>query len=137
MAEPAYPDVVDLLLVWLKETFVDLADEPGEVDSHVGSDSWPITEIRDRLPFVEVSLNGGAGEQLILFPQVEVNVFGPSRAAAYALADAIRARLSAPGNKNGLVVDRTFTRTVPSRAPWDNQDVVRIRAVYELSLRAR
>lgn len=137
MAEPAYPDVVDLLLVWLKETFVDLADEPGEIDSHVGSQAWPVTEIRERLPFVDVTILGGPGDQLTLFPQVEVSVFGPDRAAAYALADAIRARLSAPGNKNGLVVDRTFTRTVPSRAPWENQDVVRIRAVYELSLRAR
>lgn len=137
MSVTVFPDIEAAVLDWLKAEFAILADEAGEVDTHVGAD-MPGVSLESRLPFVWARRTGGADRFFSDYPVVDIDVFGSTRRAAYDLSESIRAKLlAAPVLAGGVVIDTATTRTSPIRLPWDNEKVRRWGATYELSARRR
>lgn len=132
-----FPDVEAALLDWLKATFAELGDPAGELDFHVGAE-MPGPGLAERLPFVWARRVGGASTRLADYPVVEVDTFGHARQQTYDLAQSIHVALSAaPVLAGGVVIDTIETRVAPVRRPWDNPNVRRWAATYELSVRRR
>jgi hypothetical protein len=123
----SFPDSEMQLAMWIK------AHAPGVVA--VGS-STPL-DLESRLIFVRVSRLGGGADLLTDYPQFDVDVFGPSRDAAFNVAGWIqenlvpRTRLT-PG---GAIIDSVRTNTSPRLLPWDNTKIKRFSATYALGLR--
>lgn len=129
-------DVEKRMLDWLKATFPDLADEPGDVDTHVGTET-PVS-FDGRLPFVRAYKPDGAAYYLEQDAQIEVDVFASGRQVSYDLSEEIQARLQRlPLVLSGLRVDRVDVDMTPVKLPWDNSKVVRFGATYTLSVRMR
>lgn len=93
-------------------------------------------DLETRLPFILVVAGTGDDDGLTDYPLVDVEVFAPTRAMAYALAEDIRARLlEAPHRVNGVIIDFVRTTIRPRRLPWANEQIRRFAATYRFSAR--
>lgn len=132
-----FADIEAALLDWAKSQFSELVDDPGKVDTHVGAE-MPGPSLAERMPFAWIRRTGGSDLFLTDYPVVDIDIFGRTRRDAYDLAESIRVRLLAtPVLAGGVVIDTATTRTSPTRLPWDNENVRRWGATYELSVRRR
>lgn len=128
----AFVDIETMLMDWLEATFAELA--PDGAVGHVVNIGAPNVEAD--YPFVRVTRIGGQDDRFTDFSRVDVEVFSPSRSTAYALAEAIRARLLGyPIPVSGGLIDRVRTETAPFRAPWADPKTHRYLATYQLSAR--
>ena len=135
MVAPRFPDIEAAFLDWLKATFPELADAGGKVDLHVGSEP-PGPSLDTRLPFVVARRMGGPDDFFTDYPVIDIDVFGRSRAQAYDLAEGVRTALLAKPRVGGVTIDTVQTRTF-MRRPWENTQIRRWGATYELSARRR
>lgn len=127
-----FVDTETVLMNWLESTFAELAADGSIL--HVVNVGVPNT--LEDYPFVRVMRIGGSDNRFTDFPRVDVEVFSPSRQTAYALAEAIRARLLGyPIPVSGGLIDRVRTETAPFRAPWADPKIHRYLATYQLSAR--
>lgn len=128
----AFNDVESVLMDWLESSFPELAPSAGV--THVVSVGAPSSPAD--YPFVRVTRTAGEDDRFTDYSLVDVEVFSPSRHTAFALAEAIRARLLGyPIRVSGAVIDQVHTETAPARLLWADPNVHRFQATYQLSAR--
>lgn len=94
-------------------------------------------DLQDRLVFIQVRRRGGADDRITDIARVDVDVFAPTRAAAWQTARLIQQHLiSAPLRIPGVgVIDRARTEVGPQEVPHADQRIRRVLTSYRLSSR--
>lgn len=127
-----FADVELGVMIGLEDKFVDL--EQGDVATVTPSNlGYRLSQGRR---FVRVGRVTGNDDRITDVAVVDIDVFGASRQVARDLAEGIRAwLLGYPLTAGSLIVDRVFTETAPTRAPWEDENVHRYLATYRISSR--
>lgn len=103
----------------------------------VVSTESPGIEVDISWAHIRVRVVGGPGGQVHDYPEVDIDVFGPTRERAYAVCEGLHTELLAAPLNLGGAIDTVMNRVRPRRLPWDNPRVRRYGATYELSARRR
>lgn len=96
------------------------------------------SDLENRLPLIRVHRIGGADTRIFDQPRVVVEVYAPTWAVAWPLAERCRQRLiTGPVRTSAGVIGRTTTEVGPADWPYENPDIRLVRAIYRSSLRRR
>jgi hypothetical protein len=95
------------------------------------------TDLAGKLPFVRPRRIGGADDGVTDQARVVVDVFAGTRAQAWDVARRLQQRMiSGPRRVPGLgVIDRATTNVGPQDAPYEDQRVRCVTAIYDVSSR--
>lgn len=128
-----FNDAESVVMDLLEQRIPGLAPGPDDV-IHVTNVGVP-NSVAD-YPYVRVTRISGGDDRISDYPRLDVEVFSPSRAQAWAIAEAIRAELlSFPHRVGGALIDRVRTESAPVRAIWTDPTIHRLVATYTLSAR--
>jgi hypothetical protein len=93
-------------------------------------------------PVIRVNRVGGSDDRIIDSPRLEIAVYGATRPQAWAIAEQCRqtilaARRTEVALPSGMVVlvDTADTVAAAAQVPYENPDIRRVVAIYELSYR--
>jgi hypothetical protein len=88
------------------------------------------------LPFIRVMRIGGGDTRFVDTAHIDVDAFGATREAAYALAEACReVLLGFPYVTSAGVIDSVQTDSGPHEIPWGNSNVRRLTSSYSITAR--
>lgn len=139
MANTEFPDMEKLVILGIEQAFPVLAADVNGGRLHVDTETPDDLEsvATDTAPFVRVGRVAGADDRITDRAILDIEVFAPTRQAAYALSEALRTWvLSAPHRVAGVgVIDKGFTEVAPRSLPWDNEKVRRSGGTYRISAR--
>lgn len=127
MAKSQYPHVEIHVLAWL----ADKTAKPVYAETDTG--------LEDNLPALKAEVTGGTGFGLDRTVLVEVDAFDATRPGAWALgreADAAMLALGASGTADWYV-DTVRCAFHPSIQAYQNADLRRTSAIYELTIRPK
>lgn len=88
-----------------------------------------------RLPFLRVTLVEDPDDGVTRQATVDIDIFGGTRAVAYALGEQTRGLMLSLRRLDGVTIDRVLTVSGPKRVPWDNTNIRRVLATYRISTR--
>lgn len=91
------------------------------------------------IPIVQVERIGGASRFTLDQPRVDITTFAPDRQSSLNLAEQVRMLMeqTLPGTRVGSAsFGAVFCDSGPSWAPWDNTNVRRFVASYQMAVHA-
>lgn len=88
-----------------------------------------------KLPFLRVSVVEDPDDGYTRQATVDIDIFGATRAVAYALGEQTRGLMLSLRRLDGVTLDRVLTVSGPKRVPWDNTNIRRVLATYRISTR--
>lgn len=111
--------------------------EPGPdvTAASIAAYDYGVTYVDGKTRFVRVNRIGGGSDGITDTPNVAIDVFAPARSEAYAVAEQIREILTRVRKIGGVVIDGVETKSGPIQAPWDNENLWRFLALYQVSTR--
>ena len=109
----------------------------------LGSLATVVTATKDPIlpPVIRVNRVGGADDLITDYPRIEVAVYGGTRPQAWTLAGQCRQAMLASRRSTWVVdgqnvlVDTADTVSAAVQVPYENPDIRRVVAIYELSYR--
>lgn len=95
------------------------------------------TDLPSKVPFVRPRRIGGADDRVTDVARVVIDVFAASRAQAWEVARLLQQRMiSGPRLVPGVgIIDRATTNTGPQDAPYEDERVRLVTAIYDVSSR--
>lgn len=125
-----YPHAARLIADWLKTRMAP------DVNNFATQLPYNLTFV---MPLVVVERIGGPDRILgVDEPTLDIDVFQPNQDAAIDLGEDVRqlVRLHLPGQilPGGVAVKSVGTNSGPAPAPWDNTQIRRISATYQIKL---
>lgn len=125
MTTAVFADIEVLLVVLLQ----DLAGGEDHCDTETPEN------LIDVLPFIRARKVGGDRDPVFDRPIVEIDVFGPSRAAAQPLAEQVFEFLMGRQPSPSTAIDSTVCGESPRELPWGDGRIRRWSASYAFDLR--
>lgn len=119
-------DVEQLLIGWLGQQFP-------EPDARFGTETP--ADLQNQLPFGRVTRIGGPREFALDHATVVVDAFHTDRTSAKAFAQLVEKALYWELAAANIGVGRVRTLSGPSWAPWENTDLRRFTAIYQINFR--
>lgn len=129
--------VRELILKWWNDDELPTA-APADVEKHVGE--YPASGVVPVLDFVALDLVGGQQTYFDSRPLIAVDVFSKYRSTAKSLAAAISLQFLrypdvVPVGDRFFMIDRAVCIQQPTSAAWEDENIRRLTARYELSVR--
>ncbi|WP_443705804.1 phage tail termination protein [Saccharothrix coeruleofusca] len=133
MVLPVWPDAEELVMALLRQAPALAPTVTQTTPPNLG----------DNGPVIQVLRVGGTDDGITDRPLVEVAVFAPSYKQAIGIAEQVRQRMLGAGGTrvptptypDGVLVDRCVTATSPQEVPYDNPELRRKLATYQVELR--
>lgn len=122
----------------MRELVLSLGIEELEDPEQVGE--FPGSDLKDRLPYVAIEVVTGTADYFEQEPIIDIDVFASSRSEAKKVAAALQlAFLQYPWSvqvaERNVTIDEVRCNRTPVKLPWEDPEVRRQSATYQLSVR--
>ena len=123
-----FPDIETGLITLFEAIFTDVV-----ADTVVGDDLDAL--LADGKRVIRIIKRGGPDDDVTEYSRVDIDVFATTRNAAFDLARDIRSALRPRVRAGSATIDTVRTDASPHKVPWDNADIDRVLASYQISTR--